>query len=287
MKIAVTGNTGFIGSALMNHLSRRKDITVYPFDKKSYSLSFTNSLKEFVRDKDAVIHLAGVTSPPEKCYAVNTLGTQHLLETIRLYGKSNSQFIFASTFAVYEEKTLRKKLDEDGSKTIPRNHYGMSKLLAEELVKFYNRKNNMNIRILRISNPYGPTKNKKGNGVISLLIDKIKTGQQIVIDGDGTQSRDFIFIQDVINAFEDTLNYQGSSLLVNICSGQEVKIINLVRKIESIFGKKANISFNKNYNDKGYWIGNPTKAAKKLGFSAGTTLDYGLQQTINRHQSKD
>lgn len=287
MKIAVTGNTGFIGSALMHHLSSRKDLTVYPFDKKSYSLSSANSLKEFVKDKDVVIHLAGVTNPPEKCYMVNTLGTQHLLEAIRLHGKSNSQFIFASTFAVYEEKTLRKKLNEEGSKTIPRNPYGMSKLLAEELVKFYNRKNNMNIRILRISNLYGPGSKNVCNGIISKLIENIIHEKPIIINGNGMQSRDFIFIKDLMNAFTNVLKYKGNSLLINICSGEETQIIELVRKTESILGKKAIVRFNKSHSEKGYWIGNPTKATKKLGFSASTTIDRGLQQTINWYQSKN
>lgn len=280
MVIAITGDTGFIGSALVKHLSKRKNITLFPFDKHKHSLSSVASLKDFVENKDAIIHLAGISNSRENCYIVNTLGTANLLEAISLYGKSDTHLIYASSFAVYEENVTTKKLSEEKSKTLPRNHYGMSKIFAEELIKFYNRNYHLKSSILRIANPYGPSKPKIYNGVIALLIDKIYKREPIIINGDGAQVRDFIFIEDLTKAFIKVLKSQEDFLLVNICTGKEMQIIDLVRKIESLMNKNAILSFNKAHAEKGYWIGNPKKAQDKIHFSSTTDIDRGLLKTI-------
>lgn len=285
MKIAITGNSGFIGSALMRHFASNQSLTLFPFDKTKHSLASINSLKSFVENKDIIIHLAGITSPAfsEECYVINTLGTLNLLQAALLYGKPNIQFIFSSSFAVYEETKINEKLNEDKTRILPRNHYGITKQMAEELVTYYNRSANLSTRILRIANPYGPNYHSKYNGVIAILIDKISHGEPIVIDGDGSQSRDFIFINDIADAFTNVLTYGGGNLIVNICSGQNTQIITLVKKIELLIGKKAIIRYNKRYTEKGYWIGDPKKAKKTIDFSIKTNIDDGLQQTIAWH----
>lgn len=288
MKIAITGSTGFIGSAIISNLSKNKTIDLYPFDKNRYSLSSIASLKAFVENKDIIIHLAGVTeaTSPEDCYNINTFGTFNLLEAISLYGKPHTKFIFSSSFAVYEEISKKGKLSEDNARTIPRNHYGMSKKFAEELITFYNRKGKLSTRILRISNPYGPGKKKVYNGIISILIDKIQNRKTITINGDGSQSRDFIFIDDIVQAIINTISYKGNSLVINVCCGKEMQIIKLVKKIEILLGKKAILKFNKNYSEKGCWIGDSNKALKEINFSANTNIDDGLRKTINCYQQK-
>lgn len=282
MKIAITGNSGFIGSALMRYLSGNQSLTLFPFDKTKHSLASIDSLKSFVENKDIIIHLAGITNPEfsENCYRVNTLGTVNLLQAIHLYGKPNTQLVFSSSFAVYEGTANQDKLNEDNAIILPRNHYGMSKKIAEELVTFYNRKYNIPVKILRISNPYGPSDKKSYNGIVQLLIANIKNEKPIIINGDGTQTRDFIFLQDVVYAVDKVINYKDDYLVINICSGKGVQLIELVRKVELLIGKKAILEFNKNYNDKRYWIGNPIKAKETINFSANTSIDDGLQQTI-------
>lgn len=288
MNIAITGSTGFIGKALMAHLSKDKNCTLFPFDKEKYSLSSTDSLRTFVGNQDIIIHLAGInrTQNTEEYYSINAIGTLHLLEAISLYGKPNTQFVFSSSFAVYEELETQVLLTEATTKTLPRNHYGLSKLFAEELVEFYNRRYRIPTRILRISNPYGPTNKNAYNGIISILIDKINKGEEIIITGDGTQSRDFIFIEDVVGAFVNVLDYHGNSLLINICSGKETRIIDLVQKLEKLLGKKAILKFDEKNHEKGYWIGDPKKAFKELDFKCDTDLDEGLQQTVNWYTKK-
>lgn len=283
MKIAITGSTGFIGSALVKYLSKHQSHELFPFDKTKHSLSSVESLKSFTADKDIVIHLAGIAKPEfsENSYKINALGTLNLLETVRLYGKPNAQFIFSSSFSVYAETPNKKALQEDNSSLSPRNHYGMSKKIAEELVTFYNKKYNIPTRILRISNPYGSSDKKGYRDVIQLFSDNIKQGKPITINGDGTQIRDFIFISDVLDAIYKTMSYAGSSLLINVCSGNETQLIELIKKIEIILGKKAIVKYNKDYSDIGYWVGSPVKALKMINFLAKTMLNDGLRQTLS------
>jgi len=283
MKVAITGSTGFIGNALTKQLEKTDSISLSTFDRSKYSLSSIDSLKNFVKDKDVIIHLAGATDTLDNCFKINILGTAHILEAISLFGKTNTRFIYASSFAVYEEQSQHNKLNEETSKTIPRNYYGMSKLLAEELIAFYSRMNNIKYTIFRIANPYGPNNWKKYSGIIPLLIDKIYKGEPIVINGSGSQSRDFIFINDLVQAFVKVLDYKDNSLLINICSGIEITIIELIKKIEAILRKKAILVFNKQQKEIGYWIGESEKARDKIGFLTTTDIDKGLQQIISSY----
>lgn len=283
MKIAITGSTGLIGTHLMQALLQKKNVTVSSFDKKIHSLASASSLKDFVRDADIIIHLAGVTHTKniDDYFAVNSLGTLHLLEALHLYGKSNAQFILCSSFAVYEEQETQTLLSETDTKTNPRSHYGLSKLFAEELVSYAQRKYGIPTRILRVANPYGPVHTNTYNGIISILIDKIQKGEEITIQSDGTQSRDFIFVDDIAQAFIDVLDYQGDSLLINICSGHATRIVDLIHIVEKLLNKKALLKFETNIYETGYWIGNPQKAIEEINFKAHTELEEGLQQTID------
>ena len=283
MKIAVTGVSGFIGLHLTPKLSEIDNAEIYPFDKKKHSLFNTESLKDFVENKDVIIHLAGLLTSENTSdfYTLNSIGTLNLLGAISRYGKSGVHFIFPSSFAVYKEISQKKLLDEEKTKTIPRNHYGMSKLFAEEIIKFYNRNNQIKTGILRLANVYGPGTKQLNTSVTASFIDKIAHNEKIIVNGDGKQMRDFIYISDVVNAFIKTINYQKESfLLVNICSGKEITIIDLIRRIEKIMGKKAIIEYNRKCLEKGYFIGNNKLAFEKINFKPKIDFDAGLRKTI-------
>ena len=280
MNIAITGSTGFIGSALLKLLENEKSYSISLFDRKRHSFENIDSLNEFVYGMDVVIHLAGETENEEFFYSTNTLATKQLLDAIRLFGKKNAHFILASSFAVYEVQKTKIKLSEKKTNTIPRNHYGMSKLFAEELTAFYNRNYHIQTSILRIANIYGPRKTNKHEMLIDRIVHAIDNDKPLKINGDGTQSRDFIYVDDVADAICKAVQDKNPSLVVNICTGKEISVLSVVNKIEKLLGKKVILQFNENNIEKGYWIGNPKKAKEKLGFLATTDIDKGLEQTI-------
>lgn len=284
MEIALTGSTGFIGSALMKYLSNNDSLILFPFDKNKYSLASVESLRDFVENKDVIIHLAGVTKTINKddYYTINTLYTRNLLKAISLYGKKNVKFIFLSSFAVYEELTKPTLLDEDKTKTIPRNEYGISKLAAEKHIKDYYQEKNINAYILRLANVYGPGMQQTTRSVIYNCIKSIQANKPIIVNGNGKQMRDFIYVDDIIQAITKSIyNKTHNFLIINICSSVKIEIIKLIKDIEKILNKKAVIQFNKTNREKGYWIGNNKKAYKKINFKPKVNLENGLKKTID------
>jgi|SRR3989344_554963 len=284
MEVALTGSTGFIGTSLIKYLSGRDSLILSPFDKNKYSLASIDTLKDFVKNKDVIIHLAGATKiiNNNDYYNINALYTRNLLEAISLYGKKNVKFIFLSSFAVYEELTKPTLLDEDKTKTIPHNEYGISKLAAEKYIKVYSQEKNISAYILRLANVYGPGMKQTTRSVIYNCIKSIQTNKPIIVNGDGKQMRDFIYIDDIIRAITKSIYYQTHNfLIVNICSSVKTEIIKLIKDIERILNKKAVIQFNKIYREKGYWIGNNKKAYKKINFKPKVNLENGLKKTID------
>lgn len=283
LKIGITGSDGFIGSALMKHFANDPSLTLFPFDKTKHSLLSINSLKDFVENKNIIIHLAGIITAENVSdfYQINTLGTLNLLEAISRYGKKSVHFIFPSSFAVYEEISQKELLVEKKMATVPRNDYGLSKLLAEEIIKSYNQTKKIKTAILRLANAYGPNMNSFSASITANLFKKIKHHEKIIVNGDGQQVRDFIYIDDIVDAFDKTINNQKENFLsINICSREETKILDLIKKAEKLLGKKALIEYNKTGQEKGYWIGSNKLAFEKINFKPKIDLETGLKMTI-------
>lgn len=290
MKIAITGASGFIGSYLTNKLKKIKRFKVFLFDRKRYSLFDVSSLKQFVEGKDIIIHLAGLKGLSDivEIYRVNVLGTANLLQAISLFGKRGAHFIFSSSFLVYQENPVKKLISEEQSKTIPRGHYGLSKLLAEQIIRSYNQTKNLKSAILRMANVYGPVLSGKSTSVPNLFIEGIINNKAITIKGDGQLVRDFIYIEDVADAFIKTINNQKKdSLIMNICTGKATNMIDLVKMIEDGLVKKAIIKYDREYKEKAYWIGDNSKAFKEIGFKPKTDIKTGIMKTIDWYKKQD
>lgn len=292
MKIAITGASGFIGSYLINKLIKTKGIEISPFDKKRCSLFDIQSLEQFVKDKDAIIHLAGLKGLSDvdvaQMYKVNVLGTANLLRAISLFRKKGVHFIFPSSFLVYKEDPVKKPINEEKNQTIPKNHYGLTKLLAEEVIKFYSRTEDIKVAILRIANVYGPVLKSISTSVPNIFIEGIKNNKAITIKGDGQLVRDLIYIEDVADAFIKTINNQKKdSLIMNICTGKATNIIDLAKMIEDGLAKKAIIKYDREYKEKAYWIGDNSKAFKEIGFKPKTDVKTGIIKTIDWYKKQD
>lgn len=262
-KIAVTGADGFIGGFVVKRL---KDINVRLklFDIKRYNLLDSESLKNFVKDQDVIIHLAGVNrGTNEELFKINTLGVLSLLDAVTKYSPE-TRIVFASTFQVYLFNSL----------------YGLSKKFAEELLIHHSLNHKVQTTILRLSNVYGPGGKPFYNSVIATFSYLIKTSQPITVNGDGSQKRDFIYVDDVVEAIVKAVSHASKKSLeiIDICSGKEVALKRVLKILKDVSGKNFEIVYNKAVKEKPWPTSNKNyKLAKKLiDWAPTTSLEKGL-----------
>ena len=287
MNIGVTGANGFIGQNLCSALLKRKCSLkidkLETFDRHKYSLEDVSSIERFINDKDVVFHLAGINreNSTSKFITVNTLGTLNLLEAIRLSSSNNRvHLVFSSSLQVYGFRPTPERLSED-SPLRPSNIYGLSKKFAEELIYRYCVDYGIQGLILRLSNVYGPGCKPNYNSVVSTFICSALRKEPIVIRGGGNSSRDFVYIDDVVEANMSSMLYANNSPeIFNICSGGSTSLTDLIRAISSTSG----LDIQAEIREEGtvdFLVGDPSRSQKKLGFKSKISLDEGLRRTIN------
>lgn len=268
IKIAITGANGFLGKHLVKQLNLNKYLEMTLFNRKKVNLLNYKTLKSFVSNKDVIIHLAGVNRDTDaNLLKINTLGTQSILEAIKYYSPL-SRLICISTFQVYE----------------PNNIYGLSKFFAERLIEHYCKKENFKSTILRVSNIYGPGCRPFYNSVIATFVDQIKNKQPLSVSGDGEQKRDYIYVGDVVNAIEKSINFSQEKSIeyFNIASGNLIslnKIINLLKKFST---KKVLVEYkkNKNSNNELSFTKDTSDSHNRLNWKALVDLEEGLKLTF-------
>lgn len=261
-KVVVTGADGFVGRELSASFKEKRGFRVVSLDSKKNLLFSPKTLRGLVKESDIIYHLASINDPKNpKIFKTNILGTWGVLEAVRRYSPS-IRFIFASSFAVYKAPNQKIMIDENYS-TIPRNFYGFTKLIAEKLCLFYSKLFGINIVITRISNIYGPGMPPFKHSVVSTFTEKIKKGGVIEISGNGEQTRDFVYIDDVIKALIAIGEKKAISGIFNICSGNSISLNKLVGLIERKFNRKIKRVYKGEVRSE-YWVGNNGKAKKFL-----------------------
>lgn len=206
----------------------------------------------------------------------NITGTHVLLECCRQYGKIE-KFIHVSTDEVYGDKMEEKQIEQNI--LCPTNPYAASKAGAELIVQSYFHSFNMPIVITRGNNVYGP--NQYPEKVIPKFIKLLREDKKIQIEGDGTQIRGFLHVDDACKAFELILSKGKIGEIYNIGSEEEYTILEIADKIVSLLAKsKESVEFaeDRPYNDKRYHINNDK--LRELGWNSEIQFDDGLWKLI-------
>ena len=293
MKVLITGGAGFLGKHLVKMLQRDNIVRIFDQSDVSFPRDMAESIKgnildytaleESCRGFDAVIHLAAITSiaesiiSPKDTKRTNVEGTLNVLKSC--VQNNINKIIFASSAAVYGDYTVGHIPEDIDTK--PTSQYGQSKLDAEAQIRYYSEKFGMQGICLRLFNVYGRGQSRQQAGVIPRFVEAILENRQIVIYGDGTQTRDFVAVNDVGMAFALALNSDKSGTY-NIGSSNPTSINELVQMISKISNKDITpIYEKKNPREIIHSVSDITLARNELHFEPKTKLKDGIEELIS------
>lgn len=290
-KFLITGGAGFIGTNLQRKL--KEESAYFEVFDKSQGLDVENAkqLANFVKKKfDVIFHLAGTSGSvvsnidPQKSFQVNTFATVNLCELI-IKHSSGTKLIISSSRLEYG-KVQYLPVDENHP-TIPTSSYGLSKLAATQMALIYKRNHNLDVIIFRTSNAYGPhhAGHFGGYNIVNHFIDLAKKGQDLTIFGDGEQTRDYLYVDDLVTAF--LLAAGARSLqnpIFNLGLGRPIKFNNMAKLIVQKIGK-GRVKFVKWPKDfkaveTGDYLSNLSKIKKELGFQPKVSFEEGIEKTL-------
>ncbi|MDR1521816.1 MAG: GDP-mannose 4,6-dehydratase [Streptococcaceae bacterium] len=305
----VTGGAGFIGSNLVNDLIKEHKVVVIDNCSmgKVENLDHSSNLKfikgdvtdytlmeRILKNKnfDYIFHLAAIASVadsverPVETHQVNFDSVFQLLERVRKYQPFLKRFVFSSSAAVYGDESTLPKQEE--SVIRPLTTYAIDKFSAEKFVLMYNNLYGVPTCVARFFNVYGPRQNPSSSysGVISKCMDcfeKMKDNSNVkfTLFGDGKQSRDFVFVKDVIYALQIISEHPNSlGEVYNVGVGKATTLLELFSIIEGILGKNLPVSYEKaRFGDIKESFADIAKLSA-LGYKPKYTMRKGMEEYI-------
>lgn len=301
-RILVTGGAGFIGSHLCKRLVENGDDVIcldnlFTGSKKNIEplLGRTNFefvrhdvIKEYYAEVDQIYNLACPASPPHYQYnPIKTIKTS-VMGAINMLGAAkrvHARILQASTSEVYGNPAVHPQPEEYWGNVNPigiRSCYDEGKRAAETLFFDYHRQNGVDIKVIRIFNTYGPNMNAHDGRVVSNFIVQALTGQNITIYGDGSQTRSFCYVDDLVEGMIRMMNSRdGFTGPVNLGNPGEFTMLELANKVIELTGSSSKIVYEPLPSD------DPTQrkpvielAKKELDWEPKIPLEEGLKKTI-------
>jgi len=300
-RVLVTGGAGFIGSHIV-HLLLDEGFTVRVLDDLSSgklgNLPFMQSGLEFMqgsvadkacveeacREVEAVIHLAALVSVPasiehpEQSAASNLLGFNNVLEALRKQA-FKGRLLYASSAAVYGADVGQEGLTEAQAPGNLVSPYAQDKFSNEMYAQLYSKLYGISAMGFRFFNVYGPRQDPASpySGVISIFMDRCFAGQDITIFGDGTQTRDFVYVADLVKVLRLALDVDDQGVL-NIGTGMSTQVTELAEKVKQVCGADIAIRYEaERAGDIKFSLADVTKLQQTLGFVPQTSIEAGLE----------
>lgn len=302
-KYVVTGGAGFIGSHIVEYLLNvghevividslrtgfRKNLEGFGVGFLEQDIRNKDVLSTILKDANCVFHLAALVSVPEsllkleECIAINTIGTLNILEAARK--AKNCKVILSSSAANYGDNPVLPKIESMAPK--PMTPYAITKLDGEYYLKMYYEQYNLQTVSLRYFNVFGPRQNPKSAyaAAVPIFINKALKNEPISIYGDGLQTRDFIYVKDVVSA--NMLASEKGNETYNVALGHSTSILALAEKIIEITNSKSELHFlEERLGDIKHSKADCSKF-KQLGFSPQYTLEQALLETITFYENE-
>ena len=255
MKYVVTGGAGFIGSHLIEKLVKQGDVVtvldnlntgkIENLKSVSKKINFVqNDIRDFevlrslMENVDGVFHQAAMASVqdsfriPEKFHDVNVNGTENIFKIAKEFG---IKVVYASSSSVYGDTSILPTTESDEKRPI--NPYAKTKLEKDKLAEQY-AKNGLKVIGLRYFNVFGPRQSKEYAGVIKLFLERIQQGLPPLVNGDGLQIRDFVYVDDAVNANILSMESDIDFEFFNIGTGTTISILDLANMIIKFSGLK-------------------------------------------------
>ena len=301
-KILVTGGAGFIGSNIVPRLIEKGHSVTVLDNLSSGKLENLRTVRnspsfQFIQGDvqnkttlhkalcmvDAVVHLAALidipasVTSPLKTHEVNATGTLNTLEAA-IKENTVKRFVFASSTAVYGNAEALPIMES--TPPTPISPYAASKVAGEAYCNAFTRCYGLSTVILRFFNVYGPRNEKNPySGVITKFLDQALNGEVLTIYGDGKQTRDFIHVNDIVDAIVLALEAKGmDGEIFNVCTGSPTSISELVEALHGVVKQDLRVNHaSPRAGEIKFSYGDPSKAAEKLQFTAKVSLHEGLK----------
>lgn len=296
-KVAVIGGGGFIGSHLVDKLLCNDNLVVvidnFLFGNKitnqkhkrlklyNQDINILSNLKNILKDVEYVFYLSSIVGvdvirkiPIDVIYS-DSIGLWRTLQSIDI--KKDIRFVYTSSSSVFGDEI---NIITENTPLRPTSHYNTAKIFSEYLIDAYNEQLKTNFKIVRLFNVYGPRQDKRM--VIPRFFNYCKYGEKIKIYGDGKQTRDFTYINDVIDALIHISLSSSSVIKVNIASGIETSINDLAEMVMEVIGKQVgkeylNIPHHRRVHEYHRRVGSTDVLSDHFHYKCKTSLKDGLK----------